>query len=499
MSRSKVASLGLFAALFVLLPAAGVAAPPAAARAARAAARCGPAAPAPAPPPPPPPGPQNPVSDAPSPIADPSPRSAPPDRDEDALFGAPVEQITMDERLDERDESLAIGGRFFLRSQLTFYEDTDAEEAPFASPNLVDLYLDARPSTRLRFFVRGRLDYDFTVGEDAEATVFGPAPERTRVRLDQLWLKFDLARSVFITIGQQRVKWGSARVWNPTDFLNQEHLQPLSIFDERLGVPLLKVHLPIESLGWNLYAFGIFDGADEPRDVGGALRAEIVLGTSELSLSAAARDGSPLRLGADLSAALWEIDLRLEFAATRGGSQRTWSGAFDPAAGKLPTAEDRSDDWLTQIAAGAEVGIVYTDEDTLYVAAEAFYNPNGLDDPDLYPWLAYQGDLVPFYAGRLYGALSLVLDRPGSWNDSTVILSSVGNLSDRSFIARADFQTLVLTHLRLYLYAAAHFGEYGELRYEADIPAIPAVSGLEKGLHVAAPMVDLGAWVSMDF
>ena len=61
-------------------------------------------------------------------------------------------------------------------------------------------------------------------------------------------------------MGLQRIKWGSGRFWNPTDFLNQQRKDPLDFFDKRLGVAMLKLHLPLEAQGWNIY--GIVDFED---------------------------------------------------------------------------------------------------------------------------------------------------------------------------------------------------------------------------------------------
>ncbi len=193
---------------------------------------------------------------------------APPDDREAAMFGGdetpaapPVEQ-----RLLEAHDKLAIGGTMYLRLEYALQDADDPETHPLRSPNLLDVYLDGRPTDRLRAYTQARLAHDFTTSE-------------TGVDLDQLWLKFDVERALFVTAGQQRVKWGVGRFWNPTDFLNRQRRDPLDVFDQRLGVPLLKLHLPIESLGWNLYAVGTFDDARGPRDVGGARRPGVVAGT----------------------------------------------------------------------------------------------------------------------------------------------------------------------------------------------------------------------------
>ncbi len=424
----------------------------------------------------------------------------------------------IDERLAAANDPLQIGGRLYLRFTGSAQKDADPGDWTLGNPNLVDLYLDARPTRRLRAFVAGRLTHDTTIQTGDVDPLTGQAAEATEVRLDQIWLKFDLGLRAFVTLGKQRVKWGAARFWNPTDFLNADALDPLAIFDERLGVPLVEVHVPLQEIGGNLYFVGLPGGADTVDQVGGAARVEWLFATTEISASAAARKDQPLRLGADLSSALGPIDVKLEAAVQHGGTDvsRRWEGTFDPAALKIPTLEDRTDDWIPQVAAGFEYGLGYGDDDALYITGEYFFNDAGYDGADLYPWLLAADasrqtgveipgvdfgrgrDFTPFYLGRHYAALGLLLPAPGTWNDTTFVLSGLGNLSDRSFLVRFDYQVRVLTRLSVYAFAGAHVGEDGEFRLAIDVPAVPGVEGLEHGVHVPPTVADVGFWLAVD-
>jgi hypothetical protein len=83
-----------------------------------------------------------------------------------------------------------------------------------------------------------------------------------------------------------------------------------------------------------------------------------------------------------------------------------------------------------------------------------------------------------------YGGLFLFLDRPGSWENSSFTLSTLGNFTDFSFVSRLDYRVRVLSHLFVEVYAAGHYGKKGgELRFALDLPAsmldgapIPAIS-----------------------
>jgi len=449
-------------------------------------------------------------------------------------------------------DPLAIGGRLYLRSFFAIDQENDPLDGRLSTPALLDLYLDARPTSRLRAFAKARIERVFSAAGNQDATqadfggclanlpqtLSGPSPtlstddptsslcptvtsgasenpfatqDQTRVQLDQLWLKFDLNRTVFVSVGQQRIKWGAARLWNPTDFINAERLDPLAVFDARLGVPLLKMHVPFEASGGNLYALALLDRAETLESIGGAVRLEWLVGPAEVTASAAFRKDSPLRLGADLSTGLGPLEVRIEGAVTHGGNQSRWAGTLDterlggqiaawfggqsqiPDEVAVPVREDTADEWSPQVVGSLEWGIAYGDDDTLYLTAEYFYNGAGYDDSELYPWLILQGDYVPLYAGRQYVGGSIVAPAPGRWDDSTFLVSTIGNLSDGSYITRFDYQYRALTKLTVYAFAAVHFGDEGEFNQGFTLPAVPG----GPDLSVPAPFMDLGVLLSL--
>ena len=444
--------------------------------------------------------------------------AAPADTDrEAAMFGDPSATSSGDAlpsdraieaMLDEAYDPLTLGARFTLRFDYAWYGDAydDAPEgttapAELQTPALIDLYLDGRPTDRVRAFVGARIQQDFiTAGEIFEIPF---------IQLDEAWLKFDLGRRVFFTVGKQRIKWGAARFWNPTDFLNRERLDPLSVVDLRLGVPLIKVHVPFEQAGGNLYAVALLDGASELSQIGGAGRIEWVIGPSEVSATAVGRKDAPLRLGADVSAGLGPLEVRVEGAVTHGEESPKWVGRWEPTADgavpdTLPGATDRSDDWLPQAVASVEWGIPYGDDDTLYVTGEYFYNGAGYDDGSLVPWLVGTGSFEPLYTGQHYAGLNVAILAPGDWDDHSFLLSGLVNLSDGSGLARLDHQMTVLTRLRISTYVGAAVGEAGgEFRLDGFAPSFglgadPRVDAPSGTTRVAGPRLLVGCWLSVD-
>ncbi|MEK7705871.1 MAG: hypothetical protein AAB426_12995 [Myxococcota bacterium] len=386
------------------------------------------------------------------------------------------------------DDKLTLGSRMYLRLDYAASVRGRALTQPFSSPSLLDVYLDARPNERIRAFANGRLLYDFTA-----------AGAETRAQLNELWMKFDVGRVLFLTAGTQPVRGGTGRFWNPTDFLNQQRKDPLAAFDERLGVTMVKAHVPLEGLGTNLYAIANLDGATRPDNVGGALRAEMVLGPSELSLSIGKRQGDAWRLGGDLSAGAGPFDLKAEVALLHGVGAPYYRGRFDPARWSLPTAESRANEWIPQAVVGLEWGINYTDEDAVYLGAEYFYNGFGYTSARKYPWLLYNHAFVPFYTGEQYAAAYVTLPDPGRLRDTTFIVSTLGNLSDRSFVSRFDYRVRVLTYLDLVTFVSVHYGKIGEFHYGLEVAAVPAVPELAAGMHIPQPFIDAGLGLQLKF
>jgi hypothetical protein len=154
----------------------------------------------------------------------------------------------------------------------------------------------------------------------------------------------------------------------------------------------------------------------------------------------------------------------------------------------LPEEYSRADEWIPQVSAGGEIGIRYSDEDSLYLGAEYFFNDAGYADADLYPWLIAQERFTPFYVGRHYASVYGLLPGPGQWDDTSFVLSGFGNLSDRSFLARLDYNVTVLTFLALNAYGSVAFGENGEFNFGLELPEI----GDFPGVDLAQPLFNFG-------
>jgi len=424
------------------------------------------------------------------------------------------------------DDPLKIGGQIYLRALynnpggqnfVKLANGNPGQYTTFSAPSLVDAYFDARPNDRVRGFVLGRLFFDPTLPSLAEAIMppsmtngtggttapsGGGAVSSSNAQsvnpaslglsgvsntrgpaslLDQLWLRFDIARTLFVTVGRQHVKWGTGRFWTPTDFLHPQHRNPVAVFDARPGFTMLKLHLPWEERGWNFYAFGLFEGV--PRwdlgtrsypagsdvvsnlgQLGGAARAEFVLGPAELGLDAVVYDGQKPRYGVDLSFGVGDFDFYAD-AGFRYGSEipRVSEVVLDPSQIRFSVGIK------PQVVAGTTYSLKYNDNDVFTLAGEYFYNALGYSDPHAYLNLVADGLFEFFYSGRHYAAVSAILNAPWSWNYSNFSFSEIGNMSDQSFISRIDYSYTLLTHMTFEAFGAVNYGHTaGEFRLGFD-------------------------------
>ena len=139
----------------------------------------------------------------------------------------------------------------------------------------------------------------------------------------------------------------------------------------------------------------------------------------------------------------------------------------------------------------------YSDEDSFTIGLEYFYNSNGYGygDRGLYPVLLFANAFNSFYVGKHYVGAYLLLPKPGSWNLHSFTLSVLGNLSDRSGVARLDWSMTLLTYLVVEAYLQAHFGTLGgEFRLGVDIPR----TATTPAVFVGAPTGDVGLAIRLN-
>lgn len=433
-----------------------------------------------------------------------------------------------------KEDQLKIGGKFYTRAYTAISAEQAFEKSRFSVPMLVDVYLDARPIDRLRAQVLGRLQYDPFLSTNNGISVPGTttqAPANPAVGLDQAWLAFDIAHHVFITAGRQHVKWGTARFFNPTDFLAAQFRDPLAQFDTRLGVTMLKVSIPWEAQGWNFYAVALFEPTQQPAvglgtgssganpaiavsapagapsttlaDIGGAARIEVAFKNTQIGIDGLLQRNRKARAGLDITTALGPVDFYAE-CAVRAGSDlpmfRKIAGVdVNPrSALSLAFGYERYD---PKVTVGAVGGLSYDqplpNNKLLSFGAEYFLNWPGYNNPEVYPVLIFNSAFQPFYNGTHYAAFNAAFI--DNVSHVTLVQSNIGNFSDLSFISRLDLLVTLWSYLQLEAFVGVHYGRRGgEFRFALDIDSEDYVdpSTMQPAtipqIRVVAPLIDLG-------
>ena len=434
------------------------------------------------------------------------------------------------ERGEVVDNPLTLGGLYYQRWIASKQQGAAPSHAPVSMPLQFDAFMDARPSDRVRGFVQGRLLYDptrdpfgnsssgggqsslqFASTSGAPQTLAGgtttQTPNNPQGVLDQAWLKFDIEHKVFVTAGKQHVKWGTSRFWNPTDFLNTARRDPLLPYDLRLGNTMVKFDMPLEAKGRNLYGIILVDNPQPGSTLGqtgAAFRAETLLGNAELGVEAVGRGNAAPVYGAAVSAPLGPFDVYAEAALSSqppGPRFKLTGLRATPGAdlSTLVTADTTRGPFL-QASGGVNYTFGWRDNREATVGAEYFYNQLGYDTPKIYPVLIFLGGYQPFYTGKHYAALYATAEGPDELKHTSYTFSTLGNLSDGSFLSRLDFAWRFLTYLTFEAYGDEHYGTRGgEFRFALATPPLRFQGSVIQPINLPPTVYDVGMGLRLSF
>ena len=256
----------------------------------------------------------------------------------------------------------------------------------------------------------------------------------TTFSLSEFYVSFDIARTVFVRVGNQLIAWGPSAIWTPVDFINLQRLDPLSSLDLRVGKPGLRIHVPLGIS--NLFLFGDFSGTVTPAGVqdpfqktNAAARWDITVLGYELALTGF-WGASNQNYGFDFSGRVLGFDVYGELAAALpyDASSSTFASSigFQRFLGELSY-------WSIQ--------------------GEFFYNGAGTTDT---LGMINAKTFTPFYAGTYYAYAGIT--RSHLFIDGvSASLSSFANLSDSSLLLRLS-TTIDLPKLVPFTFAISYAG-----------------------------------------
>ena len=182
-------------------------------------------------------------------------------------------------------EAVAIGGRISGGLRLSIDPDADTENgqemfrAGLTNLN-TRLFLDARPDTEFRGFIKGDISYSTDDG--------------ISVDLREMFIDTDINNTVFLRLGKQTVNWGVGRFFSPANLINIETLDPENPDEELAGPVALKAQIPI-GLD-NLTAYAIVDDINNGNSIALASRYEFLVANTEITLGGVYQFNNPWSL-----------------------------------------------------------------------------------------------------------------------------------------------------------------------------------------------------------
>ena len=363
------------------------------------------------------------------------------------MFSTPeiVTQAESSAPAAEEKKTVGFSGEFISVAEDIVYSSSSVNR--FNSYMVGNLMLDARLKNGIKAFANMETGYYPKTGETTSA-------------LREAFLDFNISRRVYFRTGRQVLQWGRCYLWNPTDLVNIEKKPFVRKIGYRDGAYGLKFHIPFGT-DYNIYGFLDTGNVSEDRDLGGALKFELLTGKTEMSFSGWAKRNRRPVFGYDLSSRLGEVDIAGEVSVAR----RDNTLFFRDNGGTLEIYR-KSDDWVTKAAVNFSRGFRLGNfNDRLTVATELFYNQTGykkspFNDGGNYTFsgplaplyltggtkrefLLGNGLYEPNYLSRYYGAVFTSVSR-FIITDMTLNMNYVRNLNDDSgvFSAGATYKNI---------------------------------------------------------
>ncbi|MBN2354216.1 MAG: hypothetical protein JXD23_16730 [Spirochaetales bacterium] len=373
-----------------------------------------------------------------------------------------------DEAIDKESLTLsgdiqALGSYTFTRDFLWGYTDMDDNALSYLLTG--DFLLDARLRKGFRAFLDLNVGYSnvgipathtYNLLSPVVSTVFtGALPngdtavimpgtlfffsedQNLAIGIKELFVDFNIANAVYFRVGKQVLQWGTGYLWNPTDLINIEKKSFFDISALRQGQFGLRVDFVFDR-AFHLYSYVEFEGAEDFSQMAVAGKAEFLIGQVETSLSAWWKGGKIPVFGWDLSAPLfWDINFHAEAAVSWGDNLPH----MDAAGNDAPIR----DQLVARVSAGFSRGFtVDNDDNRVILNGEFYFNSSGYEEnmfEALSP-ISLATFLTGYYDsgnyGKYYGMVALTVNK-FLVSQLTFTLSGIGNFSDMSFIAMADF------------------------------------------------------------
>ncbi len=304
--------------------------------------------------------------------------------------------------------------------------------------------LDIRLYSGVKAYASASLEYYPTETTVISSTFKTYQENDVEYPLEEIFIDINARKHAYFRIGKQFLKWGVGYLWNPTDVINIERKNILDPYQVREGVYGLKMTVPVGTR-FNFYAFLNFNDAKDVDRIGVSGKAEVLIGNTEMALSASWRRDSHPVIGYEITSRLFTIDLHGEVSASPGTNGKVLDGM---------TVKENPEGWTTMICAGLGRGFdVLNVHDRIRLDFEFFYNHSGYTEKIFnndvrMAYFIQSGCYAPNYYGRFYTGLFMTVSQLGT-SELSASVNWIFNIEDQSSVIMALLTWTPLYNLEL--------------------------------------------------
>ncbi len=351
--------------------------------------------------------------------------------------------------------SVAFSGRLDSFSTYGVNRQWLAGTGSFASNVLLtytqaDLFLDVRLPKGVKAFA----DVSLT---NLPAAVSTASASTVAFDIKEMFIDFNLDRSIYVRTGKQFIQWGRAYFWNPVDFINREQRNFFNLNAVRSGVYGVRVHAPFGQ-DHNAYLFIDMTNANNLDDFAFLARADWLMGATEIGSSVWGANQKTFSYGLDFSSPLWGFDGSGELVLSYGSNQNK----IVESGSSLVLASTQGQ-WIPVAVLGLSRQLHWERPNRINLRAELFYNGDGYGDnillrADKKALLIASGLYRANYLSKLYGAAFVsVSEFPG--RSSSLSFNLIQNAIDGSGIAVLGLNQSITDGFQMSPSLALYYGD----------------------------------------
>jgi hypothetical protein len=295
----------------------------------------------------------------------------------------------------------------------------------------------------------------------------------TSLGINEIFIDLNIAKAVYFRVGKQNLVWGTGLLWVPTDLINIDKKNILDPSQVRQGTYGLKMTIPFGTRA-NWYTYIKLDPDQNVTQFTMANKFELLLGVTELALSAVINQFKVPVFGFNFTTRLFTLDFRGEITLSYGDdyTRKVNLDALSNTNTTLPTYY-----LYNQLVPKISVGFgrsfeLFSVPNNFRFDVEFFYNYAGYNNNSkvfgrtmnfmtqnisVNQMFASSSAYTPYYYGMYYLGLFLSLAQVGT-SDLSMGLNYIINLSDYSSVLAYSINYMLHYNLTLSLLINGYFG-----------------------------------------